>query len=66
MTSATDVFFSLVTKDFHEIVTLATRKEGNVLFDASNTFYLCLFGVGPFREQEKKPAATTTWVIIFD
>ena len=30
------------------------RKEGNVLFnDEHNTFYLWLYGVGPFRQREE-------------
>ena len=35
-------------------------KERNVLFkDALNTFYLWLYGKGPFRQRERKPAAAT-------
>ena len=29
-----------------------------------NTFYLRLYGKGPFRQQERKPAATTTEVTL--
>ena len=46
-------------------VVLATRKEGNVLFnDALNTFYFTViwrhtYGKGPLRFRGRKPAAAT-------
>ena len=47
------------------IVIWVGTKEGRVLFnDTLNTFYLRLYvlwtyGKGPFRQQERQPAATT-------
>ena len=46
-------------------------KEGNVLFnDALNTFYLRLYGVGhmvkDYTDNDRKPAAVTTWATLFD
>ena len=47
------------------------RKEGIFLFNnALNTFYLWLYGLRtygkePFRDRERKPAATSTWATFF-
>ena len=43
------------------------EEGGSVFFyDALNTFYLRLYGVGHMVARERKPAAATSWATLFD